>query len=84
MSAAEPEELARMLDRLLEEAGNPALMTAGLKDTLCAHAGGNPRALTVMADGLLAAACEHDREVLDEKLFLEIWGETPQRRGTRR
>ena len=59
-------------------------MTAGLKDTLVAHAGGNARALTVLADGLLAAGADHDREVLDEKLFLEIWGETPPRRGARR
>ena len=40
-----------------------------------------PRALTVMADGLLAAACEHDREVLDEKLFLEIWGDPAAQGG---
>ena len=59
-------------------------MTNGLKDTLCAHAGGNPRALTVMADALLATAAENDREVLDEKLFFETWGETPKRRGARR
>ena len=84
MTPAEPADLARMLDHLLEEAGNPALMTAGLKDTLCAHAGGNPRALTVLADGLLAAGAEHDCEVLDEKLFLEIWGETTPRKGARR
>ena len=75
MTPAEPAELARLLDHLLEEAGNPALMTAGLKDTLVAHAGGNPRTLTVMADTLLAAGCEQDREQLDEKLFLETLGE---------
>jgi len=46
-------------------------VTTGLKDTLVAHAAGNPRALTVMADGLLAAAAEHDRDVLDEQLLLE-------------
>ena len=33
---------ARLLDHLLLEAGNPALMTADLKDALCAHASGNP------------------------------------------
>ena len=59
-------------------------MTSALKDTLCAHAGGNPRTLTVMADTLLAAAAEQDREVLDEKLFFDTWGETPKRRGARR
>lgn len=44
------------VEHLPEQAGNPALMTAALKDTLCAHAAANPRALTVMADTLLAAA----------------------------
>ena len=84
MAPAEPTDLAGLLDHLLEEAGNPALMTAGLKDTLVAHAGGNFRTLTVMADGLLAAAAEHDREVLDEKLFLETSGEPAQPRRVRR
>ena len=37
-----------------------------------------------MADGLLAAAAEQDREVLDEKLFFEIWGEPTQPTGGRR
>ena len=53
-------------------------------DTLVAHAGGNPRTLTVMADTLLASAAELDREVLDEKLFFDTWGETPKRTRTPR
>ena len=59
-------------------------MSTALKDTLVAHAGGNPRALTVMADTLLGAAAEDEREVLDEKLFLDTWGEPPKRRRARR
>ena len=59
-------------------------MTDALKDTLVAHAGGNPRTLTVMADALLASAAELDREVLDEKLFFDTWGETPKRTRARR
>ena len=81
---AEPDELTRLLDHLLDRAGNPGLMTSGLKDTIVAHASGNPRTLAVMADGLLAAAAEQDREVLDEKLFLEIWGDPAQPTGARR
>ncbi len=84
MLPAEPCDLAQLLDHLLACAGNPALMTDGLKDTLCAHAGGNPRTLTVMADTLLASAAELDREVLDEKLFFDTWGETPKRTRARR
>ena len=83
ITRTESEEMARLLDHLLNAAGNPGLMTAGLKETLVMHAGGNPRALTVMADGLLAAGVEQDRDVLDEKLFLEIWGEPTQPRGGR-
>ena len=83
MTRAEPEELIRLLDHLLDAAGNPGLMTPGLKDTLVAHAGGNPRTLAIMGDGLLAAASEQDREVLDEKLFLEIWGEPTPSKGSR-
>ena len=84
MTPAEPTDLARLLDHLIEQAGNPGLMTPGLKNTLVAHAGGNYRALTFLGDGLLAAGAEQDREVLDEKLFLEIWGEPVQSRGSRR
>ena len=83
ITRTESEEMARLLDHLLDAAGNPGLMTAGLKETLVMHAGGNPRALTVMADGLLAAGVEQGRDVLDEKLFLEIWGEPAQPRGGR-
>ena len=81
---AEPGELARLLDHLIEQAGNPALMTAGLKDTLVAHAAGNPRALTVMADALLAAGAEKEREVLDDKLFIETLGEPAKPKRARR
>ena len=84
MLPAEPPDLAQLLDHLLAQAGNPALMTNGLKDTLVAHADGSLRTLTVMADALLATAAELEREVLDEKLFFDTWGETPKRRGARR
>ena len=80
----EPGDLAALLDHLIEQAGNPGLMTAGLKDTVVAHAGGNPRALAVMGDILLAAGAEKNREVLDEKLFIEVLGEPTQRKGARR
>ena len=84
MAPTEPSELARLLDHLLDQAGNPGLMTSGLKDALVAHCGGNPRTLCIMADGLLVAAAEQEREVLDEKLFIETWGEPMPRIGARR
>ncbi|MFN7699335.1 MAG: FAD-linked oxidase C-terminal domain-containing protein [Deltaproteobacteria bacterium] len=49
-------ELAACLDHLLESAGNPALMTQGLKDTVVEHAAGNYRVLMNLCDELLAAA----------------------------
>ena len=84
MTPVEPEELAGLLDHLLKEAGNPGLMTPGLKATLCTHAAGNLRTLTVMGDTLLAAAAEQDRDLLDEQLFIDIWGEPARPRGARR
>ena len=77
-------EMARLLDHLLREAGNPVLMTDSLKDTLVARAGGNPRALAIMADSLLDAGARANRENLDEKLFLELFGDAQQARRTRR
>ena len=56
--------------------GSPGLMTPGLKEALVAHAAGNPRSLTIMADDLLLAGFEKSRDVLDEKLFLEAMGES--------
>ena len=82
MGYAERKELAACLDHLLEQAGNPKLMTQSLKDALCDHAAGNYRSLTRMADSLLAAAAEREITELDEKLFFEIF--TPdKRRGAR-
>lgn len=84
LTRAEPADLAKLLDHLLREAGNPALMTEALKDTLVAHSGGNPRTLAILADGLLAAAAEQNREVLDEKLFIETGGPGARARRARR
>ena len=58
-------------------------MTTRLKDAIVAHTTGNARALAIMADGLLAAAGQ-DREVRDEKLFIETWCEPTQPAGARR
>ena len=84
LTRAEPADLAKLLDHLLREAGNPALMTEALKDTLIAHSGGNPRTLAILADGLLAAAAEQNREVLDEKLFIETGGPGARPKRARR
>ena len=70
--AADPETLRRFLDHVSAAAGNPALMTAGLKDALANHCAGNYRILTHHADLLLAASAERQRDPLDETLYFEV------------
>lgn len=67
------EDLCACLEHLLKAAGNPSLMTAELKATLCDHAAGNYRVLMNLADELLTIALEREVPQLDEKLFLEAF-----------
>ena len=67
------DELAACLDHLLETAGNAALMTQGLKDTLVDHAAGNYRVLMNLSDELLTVAADRDLAVLDEKLYFDAF-----------
>jgi type II secretory pathway predicted ATPase ExeA len=73
LGAATPAELRTCLQHRMAAAGSPKLMTAELVDTLCEHALGNQRTLLQMADELLAAATMRERDVLDEKLYLEVF-----------
>ncbi|MBU2774347.1 AAA family ATPase [Acidithiobacillus ferrooxidans] len=75
---ASREELLGCLEHLLEGAGNASLMTPVLCQTLCDHAMGNYRVLTQMAADLLAAAAKRNLPQLDEKLFLELYGQPHQ------
>ena len=77
MEYASRDELNTCLNHLLSTAGNPHLMTAQLKATLCDHAVGNYRVLTGMASELLATAAQQELTQLDEKLFLELYATTP-------
>jgi type II secretory pathway predicted ATPase ExeA len=70
---ASREELAACLDHLLASAGNPALMTPALKQTLCDHSGGNYRVLTNLAAQLLATGAQRELPQLDEKLYFEVF-----------
>jgi hypothetical protein len=49
-----------------------------LSQTLCEHATGNLRLLMNLANELLAAASQQEREVLDEKLFFEVFSMDPK------
>ena len=84
LEAASGEELRACLHHLMKAAGNPKLMTRELIEALCDHALGNYRVLTTMANELLSAGAQREVEVLDEKLFLELFAVTRAARPTRR
>ena len=83
---ADPEELRVCLDHLLDAAGNSALMTAQLKNTLAEHAAGNYRILMNLADELLGEAADRELPRIDEKLFLDVFQppSAKKRRPTKR
>ena len=70
---ADREELTACLKHLLTSAGNPILMTNELIHTLCDHACGNYRVLSIMAAELLAVAAKQEIAQLDEKLYLSVF-----------
>jgi type II secretory pathway predicted ATPase ExeA len=75
---ASRDELLACLELRLEAAGNPSLMTPELKATLADHAAGNYRVLMNLADELLTVAADRDLARLDEKLFLDVFGQSPK------
>jgi general secretion pathway protein A len=75
---ASRDELLACLDHLLAAAGNPSLMTSELRVTLADHAAGNYRVLMNLGDELLAVAADRELARLDEKLFLEVFAQTPK------
>ena len=79
MDVATGEELNACLNHLLEQAGNPTLMTEALKSAICDHALGNYRAMTTIAATLLTVALERDLHQLDEKLYFEVFAPEPRK-----
>ena len=78
LEALPPKTLQECLSHLLKAAGNPKLLSPSLIQTLCEHATGNLRLLMNMAHDLLIAASQQEREVLDEKLFFEVFSLDPK------
>ncbi len=76
--ALPPHQLLACLTHLLQEAGQPKLMSPTLLQTLCEHAGGNLRLLTNLANELLSAAVHQERASLDEKLYFEVFNPDPK------
>jgi type II secretory pathway predicted ATPase ExeA len=75
---ASRDELLACLDHLLDVAGNPSLMTTELKATLADHAAGNYRVMMNLCDELLTIATDRDLPRLDEKLYLEVFAQSPK------
>jgi general secretion pathway protein A len=78
LEALPPKQLQECLNHLLKVAGNPKLLTPSLIQTLCEHAAGNLRLLMNMANDLLVAASQQEREVIDEKLYFEVFTLDPK------
>ena len=76
--ALSPQQLLAALTHVLKGAGNPKLMSPQLLQTLCEHAAGNLRLLMNMANDLLVAASQQERELIDEKLFFEVFSLDPK------
>jgi type II secretory pathway predicted ATPase ExeA len=78
LEALPPKQLQECLNHLLKAAGNPKLLSSSLIQTLCEHAAGNLRLLMNMANDLLVAASQQEREVIDEKLYFEVFTLDPK------
>jgi general secretion pathway protein A len=81
---ASRDELLACLDNLLAAAGNPSLMTSELRATLAEHAAGNYRVLMNLGDELLAVAAERELARLDEKLYLDVFAQSPKPKAATR
>ena len=85
LQALDNETLRDFLDHQLDAAGAPQLMTQELKNTCVEHCGGNLRILCAIGTELLNAGADRDLRQLDEKLYLELFGQQPpQKSRTRR
>ena len=81
MESTSREELLELLSHSLSKAGNPALMTDELMETLVDHSAGNFRLLMTMSAELLSHGMASEVDQLDEKLYLEVY-HTPQPRSS--
>jgi type II secretory pathway predicted ATPase ExeA len=83
LEAKSTAEMEVFLDHALKQAGNPQLMTRGLKKAVADHAHGNHRLLTNLAGEILALGVQKEVSQLDEGLFFELLSadEVPPRKG---
>ena len=70
-----PDDLRACLLHRMKTAGNAKLMTAELLAALCEHALGNYRVAVNIADELLSHAARRELDVLDEKLYFDVFAQ---------
>jgi len=83
-AAAARAELLELLRQALEKAGNAALMTAELMETLVDHSAGNYRSLMIRGGELLAYGLAHEVAPLDERCYLEVFQPSSPRPAIRK
>ena len=76
--AASTEDLRQCLRHLLQEAGNPNLMSSSVEVALTEHACGNYRLMMNMANDLLNLAVRREARQIDDKLYFEAFSPTPK------
>ena len=73
LDVATPDDLRACLQHRMTSSGNATLMTGELLTAVCEHALGNYRAALHMADELLAHAARRELDVLDDKLYFDVF-----------
>lgn len=73
METVSKDQLVLFIEHCLEWAGNSALMTKPVIESLAEHASGNYRALINLANELLNAAIRQEAAKIDEKLYLDTF-----------
>ena len=82
MEHASSQQLLECLNRLLEKAGNPTLMSETLMNMICDPSLGNYRIMTTLANELLEEACRQKLPHLDEKLYFKVFAHSAQKNKT--
>jgi len=83
METVPKEQLVQFIDHCLEAAGNPALMTKVVIESLAEHAGGNYRTLINLSNELLNAAIKKDAVKIDEQIYFDTFS-FPVKKATSR
>jgi general secretion pathway protein A len=89
LEAVTSDDLRACLQHRMKVAGNAKLMTSELLAAICEHGLGNYRIVVNIANELLSHAAQRELDVLDEKLYFDVFNQTsppaeaPPPRGVR-